>query len=122
MSLEMGALVMGLLAIGIAIKPFLANIKKHNIKVYFTLPGWTLFIFALGLILGFGLSKFEVRESYLILLSLFAFIPLYAWIDAKLIYRKKAWGVMEYIWGCLYELGVVSLGSSLYLFITKCCF
>lgn len=119
MTLEMAALVMGVLAVGIAIRSFLVNIKKHHIKVYFTLPGWTLFIFSLGLTLGFGLSKFEVQKAYIILFSLFGCIPLYAWIDAKLVYRKKTWGVMEYIWGCLYELGVVSLGASLYLFITK---
>jgi hypothetical protein len=57
-ALAISALVIGSLAITFSVKPFLANIKKHNIKVYFTLPGWTLFVFLLGLILGFGLSKF----------------------------------------------------------------
>lgn len=59
MSLSFIALLLGFVGIAVSVNPFLKNIKNHKVKVYFSLSGWTLFIFLLGLALGFGLSKFQ---------------------------------------------------------------
>jgi hypothetical protein len=117
MEIKFIALLTGVTAVAVSIKPFLQNIKNHKVKVYFTLPGWTLFLMGLGVVLGLSIRKFQPSTGATITLGLFAFIPLYAWIDAKIIYKKASWKIKEYVWGCLYELGFVSLGTSLCLFL-----